>query len=197
MDQYEAEHVLHRLRGREDVEPVLDGRVRPQRLVRPVEAVLRLHHRGAQSPREVVSDVGVEHAVVQRPLPPHDEQYRRSRTAEVLGGPVVPMAPVLRQVLRSRGSEVVHELTVVEMGLVLGAHDDDGRRRRRIDGGGGDSRRSVLFRRDDQGDQGQQSRRQCSVRAMESRGFLRLRVGWWCAVVVVVRDGGVPVAHDV
>ena len=134
MDQYKAEHVLHRLRGREDVEPVLDGRVRPQRLVRPVEAVL-------QSPREIVSDVGVEHAVVQRPLPPHDEQYWRSRTAEVLGGPVVTMTPVLGQALRSGGSEVVHELPVVEMRLVLrGAHEDDGRRRRRIDGGGGDSR---------------------------------------------------------
>ena len=134
VDQYEAEHVLHRLRGREDVEPVLDGRVRPQRLVRPVEAVL-------QSPREIVSDVGVEHAVVQRPLPPHDEQYWRSRTAEVLGGPVVTMTPVLGQALRSGGSEVVHELPVVEMRLVLGgAHDNNGRRRRRIDGGGGDSR---------------------------------------------------------
>ena len=138
MDQYKAEHVLHRLRGREDVEPVLDGRVW---LVRPVEAVLRLHHRGAQSPREVVSDVGVEHAVVQRPLPPHDEQYWRSRTAKVLGGPVVTMTPVLGQALRSGGSKVVHELPVVEMRLFLGgAHDDDGRRRRRIDGGGGDSR---------------------------------------------------------
>jgi hypothetical protein len=51
------------------------------------------------------------------------------------------MTPVLGQALRSGGSEVVHELPVVEMRLVLGgAHDDDGRRRRRIDGGGGDSR---------------------------------------------------------
>ena len=141
MDQYKAEHVLHRLRGREDVKPVLDGRVRPQRLVQPVEGVLRLHHRGAQSPREVVSDVGVEHAVVQHPLPPHDEQYWRSWTAEVLGGPVVTMTPVLGQALRSGGSEVVHKLPVVEMRLVLGgAHDNNSRRRRRIDGGGGDSR---------------------------------------------------------